>query len=72
MTLSDRALALALLRTHYPRTANEAVATYSAAEVALWEFDVPSAQAFEWLDTLEYMRKSLKLAELQAGMEAKS
>lgn len=64
---SDDALEMAIDRVGYPNSPREAAGVYVCAESIMFDFVVPAEQAFDWLDSLEYIRKSRALAEAQAG-----
>lgn len=64
---SDDALEMAVDRIGAPQSAREAADVFTCAESIMFDFVVPAEQAFDWLDSLEFLRKSRALAEAQAG-----
>lgn len=66
---SDDALEMAVDRIGSPNSPREAAGVFMCAEAIMFDFVVPAEQAFDWLDSLEYIRKSRALAEAQAGVK---
>ena len=69
-TFAEDALAMAIDRIGSPESPLQAAGVLVCAEAIMFDFVVLAEQAFDWLDSLEYIRKSRALAEAQAGAQS--
>lgn len=68
-TFAEDALEMAIDRIGSPESPLQAAGVLVCAEAIMFDFVVPAEQAFDWLDSLEDLRKSRALAEAQAGVK---